>query len=444
MSWHKKFLFLSSILVLVSTAAFGQAAQSPFSAFAMGEPYGNSLIQNQGMAGTGVSQPMFWSINHQNPALLVYNYYTSFQAGALVESRTFRNDTASQRSVNGNLNYLAVAFPVMRHKKRPELMRWSTSVSLMPFSKSNYKIGYVQYETANNNPSLIDTLGIIEQGSGGLSHFSWGNGIRLTEELAIGVKAGYVFGSTVTDQSGSLLNTEQSIPYVVAIRDRIYVRDFIFTGGFSYVKDSVFRNDMRVAFGATYTFPADMRTTRNGVFQRRDLSGTPITSDTTANERGSINMPSSFTAGISIAKGAKWSVGTEFTLQDWSKFENINDDVDELSEDSYTVNLQKSWRVSLGGELTPDQGALTSYFKRVTYRVGLSYEQTPYAVNGAAVNDLGINFGFSLPAGRSSVDWAFRVGKRGNISDTAVEESYFKIFFGITFNDQWFYQRKID
>lgn len=443
MSWHKKFLFLSSIIVLVSTSAFGQAAQSPFSAFAMGEPYGNSLIQNQGMAGTGVSQPMFWSINHQNPALLVYNYYTSFQAGALVESRTFRNDTASQKSVNGNLNYLAIAFPVMRSKKRPELMRWSTSVSLLPFSKSNYKIGYVQYEQANNNPALVDTLGVIEQGSGGLTQFTWGNGIRLTPELAIGIKAGYVFGSTITDQSGRLLNTTQTVPYVVGVKDQIYVRDFTFTGGFSYVKDSVFRDDMRIAFGATYTFPADMRTTRNTVIQRRSTSGTPLSSDTLTYNRGSVNMPSSFTAGFSVSKGVRWSAGTEFSMQDWSKFESVNEE-DVSLEQGYTVSLQKSWRISLGGELTPDQGALNSYFKRVTYRVGLSYEQTPYMVNGGNVKDLGINFGFSLPAGRSSLDWAFRFGKRGSISDTAVEESYFKIFFGITFNDQWFYQRKID
>lgn len=442
MSWHKKFLFLSSIIVLVSTAAFGQAARSPFSAFAMGEPFGNALIQNQGMAGTGVSQPMFWSINNQNPALLVYNYYTAFQAGALVESRTFRNDTASQQSINGNLSYLAVAFPVMRSKKRPELMRWSTAVSLMPFSKSNYKLGYIEYGLSNN-PNVIDTLGVIEQGSGGLSQFTWSNGVRLSPEIAVGLKASYVFGSTITDYSNTLLNTDQTIPYVVGIRDQIYVRDFMFTGGFSYVKDSVFRDDMRVAFGATYSFPADMRTSRNTVMQRRNTSGTPMSSDTLSFDRGSVNMPSSFTAGFSISKGVKWSLGTEFSMQDWSKFESINQEYVVL-EQAYSVSLQNSWKISLGGELTPDQGALNSYIKRVTYRVGLSYEQTPYAVNGKQVNDLGINFGFSLPAGRSSLDWAFRVGKRGSISDTAVEESYFKIFFGITFNDQWFYQRKID
>src|SRR5687767_7724619 len=113
MSLRKRFFFLL-IFAALSSAAFGQAAHTPFSTFGIGEPYGNSLIQNQGMGGIGVSQPQFWSINNQNPALLVFNYYTCFQAGALIESRTIKSDSINQKGVNGNLNYLVVAFPVKR------------------------------------------------------------------------------------------------------------------------------------------------------------------------------------------------------------------------------------------------------------------------------------------------------------------------------------------
>src|SRR5690348_9059191 len=105
MSPYKRFFFLL-IFAGFSCTAFGQAANSPFSAFGMGLPYGNALIQNQGMGGVGVSQPQFWSVNNQNPALLVFNYNTIFQAGALVEGRTLKSDTTSQTGVYGNLNYL--------------------------------------------------------------------------------------------------------------------------------------------------------------------------------------------------------------------------------------------------------------------------------------------------------------------------------------------------
>jgi hypothetical protein len=71
-------------------------------------------------------------------------------------------------------------------------------------------------------------------------------------------------------------------------------------------------------------------------------------------------------------------------------------------------------------------------------------DKNPFLVNGFPVKDLGINFGFSLPAGRSSLDLAFKYGKRGNKSENILEETYFKIYFGITFNDQWFIKRKFD
>ena len=78
--FHKYFFVLLSVLLALE--ASGQAARSPYTSFGVGEPYGNALINQQGMAGIGVSQPQFFSINNQNPALLVYNsILTSFQAG---------------------------------------------------------------------------------------------------------------------------------------------------------------------------------------------------------------------------------------------------------------------------------------------------------------------------------------------------------------------------
>ena len=125
----------------------------------------------------------------------------------------------------------------------------------------------------------------------------------------------------------------------------------------------------------------------------------------------------------------------EVSLQDWSTFKDVNGRND---------GMQQSWRVALGGEITPDQFATENYFKRLTYRAGVSMQQEPFLANGNPVQDLGINFGLSMPAGRSSLDLAFRYGKRGDKAENLLEESYFKIFFGITFNDQWFIKRRFD
>jgi hypothetical protein len=132
----------------------------------------------------------------------------------------------------------------------------------------------------------------------------------------------------------------------------------------------------------------------------------------------------------------KWSVATELSYQNWSNFNSVNADDN--------TGLQESWRATLGGEITPDPLALGSYLKRLTYRLGVTMEQYPFLANGNSVKDYGINFGLSLPAGRSNLNLAAKVGKRGNRNDNILEENYFKIYFGITFNDQWFIKRKFD
>jgi hypothetical protein len=146
-------------------------------------------------------------------------------------------------------------------------------------------------------------------------------------------------------------------------------------------------------------------------------------------------MPSSFTVGISYGKGARWMIGTEFFYQDWSSFKSVNEDDEGLGE---------AWRISLGGEYTANPNTVENYLNRITFRAGLNLERYPFFANNKPVNDFGINFGMSLPAGRSSVDIGFKYGKRGNKNDNILEESYFKIFFGLTFNDQWFIKRKFD
>lgn len=145
---------------------------------------------------------------------------------------------------------------------------------------------------------------------------------------------------------------------------------------------------------------------------------------------------------MAISKGGRWSLGAEVNLQDWSKFSSVS------SEDE---GLGKAWKMALGGEFTPDPAAVDKFFKRITYRAGISMEKYPFLVENPEnpgkfnqVRDFGINFGLSLPAGRSSIDLGFRTGKRGNISETVLEETYWKIYFGITFNDQWFIRRKFD
>ena len=426
MSIFYKYVFIVLGLFL-AVEATGQAARTPFTSFGIGEPYGNALVNQQGMAGIGVSQPQFYFINNQNPALLVYNSInTSFQAGVIMERRTISSDTLNETSQGGNMNYLVTAFPIKPGK-------WTTSVGLTPYTAVNYRLLYK--DNVTNRPEEVR---VIEEGDGGLAQLYWSNGVRITKEVAVGVKASYIFSSIVKTYKNQLINSAQPVNYLGVVEEKSYVKDFAFGTGISFSKDSLFsRQRYRLSFGATYDFATDLRATKTDRIYREDIAGDsssviilPSSGD------GSYSIPSALTVGISLSRGLRWNVGTEFSYQDWSTFENIVGGGE---------SMQKSWRAALGGEVIPDPFDTENYLKRITYRAGLSMEQNPFLANGNPVNDIGINFGLTLPAGRyNSVDFAFKYGKRGDKGENILEETYFKIYLGITFNDQWFIKRKFD
>src|SRR5690606_36885492 len=135
MSNVRAFLFLTASASLWAGRAVGQAAQSPISTFGIGEQYGIGLIHNHGMGGVGIGTPQVWFINNQNPAMLVYNALTAFEAGIVYESRTITSETTDEKTSGGYMNYLVTSFPI-----KPG--RWTTSVGLMPLTTVNYTLEY--------------------------------------------------------------------------------------------------------------------------------------------------------------------------------------------------------------------------------------------------------------------------------------------------------------
>jgi hypothetical protein len=421
--------FIVFAVMLFAAQAWGQAAPSPFTDFGIGEAYGNTLIHNQGAGGMGVAHPQYWYLNNQNPALLVFNPLTVFSVGTIYESRTVEGAGQTEKNTGGNLSYLAAAFPV-------KINKWTTSIGLMPYTHVSYNFQFPE-QVRDQFGNVVDTANVIQRGTGGLTQVYWSNGVRLTKDMSIGLKSSYIFGPVDNVYSNLLDNVDNgAIPYVINVEEKTSVTGFNFGLGYSFSMDSLGkRNRNRFSFGAVYTLSGDLKGKLNRQIIRTTLNEDTVERYPLSVINGKIHLPSSYTVGISYAKGSNWMVGAEFFYQDWSAFRSVNKD-DE--------GLGKAWRASFGGEYTADPNTVENYLKRITFRAGLNLERYPFLANGKEVDDFGINFGMSLPAGRSSVDLAFKFGKRGNKDDNILEESYFKIFFGLTFNDQWFIKRKFD
>jgi len=423
LNFKKNTLYIFVFSLFSAIGAFGQAAMTPFSYLGIGEYYGNALAHNQGMAGVGVSNPQYFYLNNQNPALLVFNRFTTFEAGFIGERRTVIGNGTSETNGNANLNYLMMGFPV-------KLGRWSTSLGLAPYSTVNYRLNYTDAIEGSTN-----TVQVEETGSGGINQFAWSNGVALHKNISVGVKATYLFSSIINEYSNTLTQSAQPIQYYPTVYERTYVKDFDFTLGFSYHKDSLFSKNYKFNLGVVYDFKTDLKTQYTARIEQRNVSDTLYSTTLYENEPGSITLPPALAVGLSFGRGDKWVVGTDFVLLDYTQFSDSR---------SETREATKGWKLALGTEFTPDVTAMTSYLKRMTYRTGVSYDKYQYLINGMPVKDFGINFGLSLPTSRSSLDFAVKIGKRGNLQDNTIEENYFKIYFGATFNDQWFIRRRFE
>jgi len=432
MSLPKITVLLLVSFTLAGCNVFGQAARSPFSSFGLGEQYGNALTYSQGMGGVGMSNPQYMFLNTQNPALLVYNRLTTFGAGLIGEQRTQNSNTVSEKSGSGNLNYLALGIPIKLGRWTNGVTRWTTSLSLIPYTRLNYQLKYsrpIEGTTTN-------TVDVIEKGSGGINQFSWSNGVSLRKEISIGMRMSYLFSSVVNEYSNTLTKTSQLFIIAPNVYERTFVSDFQFSPALSIHLDSLFKKNYRFNFGLVY----DFKTNLNSKFYQRSerLNAIGIIDSLTliSNQSGTITVPSNVSAGLSFSKGYKWTIALDGTYTNYLQYRDLS---------GGTPYAQNSWRVATGFELTPDQASLSSYLKRVTYRTGVSLENYPYLVNGRPVKDFGITFGVSLPVGRvSSLDLALKVGKKGDKTVNTVEENYIKLYFGITFNDQWFIKRRFD
>ncbi|HNP17937.1 MAG TPA: outer membrane protein transport protein [Fulvivirga sp.] len=425
--YHKIFSQLVAVVLIggMTSLAYGQATRSPFTSLGIGDIIDPALAHNQGNGGLGLSNGNYWNLNNVNPALLPYNSLTVFTAGFIGANRKLKNSTVTEKNKGGNLNYLITSFPV-----KPGI--WTTSVGLTPYSNVDYKFSFSQTVTGSS-----DTVNITEQGAGGLSQFYWSNGVAINKYVSVGLKASYIFGSIEKQFSNTIQNVGNV--YTPIVTDRIIASDFAFGTGVTFNVDSIFSSRIKFKAGLTYDLESNIKTKHFQSFNRA-FNNNALDSDTLTYKGGSITIPQAIGVGISFNRGLKWMVGMDVKMQQWADFKDI---------DGSNTDLDNSFKVILGGEYTPDPQSVTSYLKRVTYRLGGSYENTPYLVNnnGAMeqVKDVGINFGWSLPVGRfSSFDMAFKFGKRGDIAKTNVQENYYKVYLGITFNDQWFIKRKYD
>lgn len=403
---------LKAALVLLFMPIFlsAQNTNSPYSRFGYGQLESQALGRTKGMGNVGVGLRERNLINPLNPASYsaIDTMTMLFDFGVNASVSTFRENNLRQGKPNGGLDYVAMKFPLKRW--------WGVGVGLMPFSSVGYSFSYDG--KMPNGTTYTQTYA----GSGGLSTFFLGTSVALWKHLGVGVNYKYYSG-LITQSSGTVFNANWINP--TSAIEYWHLNGHSLDLGLQY--QHKFNEKNHFTLGLTYAerlpFHAELVTTN-------------ITTDTmTTTTSAPFDLPRTIGAGLSWVYDERLTMAVDVRFENWggAAFRGVTD------------SLTNRTQVNIGVEYLP--AFITNrYYQAVKYRIGATYSNGYTGNDVGDVRNIGLTLGFGLPLRgnqRSGLNLAFEVGKLLPPRADMLHETYYKLSIGMTFNETWFFKRRL-
>lgn len=419
--------FLLLLLLLIGgsyTHVRAQDYNSPFTLYGLGELQSDNFARHQAMGGTSIGYRDVRAFAPINPASYSAVGFTTFQAGVNAMRRRIYNESGSNVSDNGSLDYLALGFPLSRK------LKWGASVGLLPFSSIGYQL---EFKQAGVTPPQSE----IFEGNGSLSKFYFGTGIELVKGLSVGVNAAYLFGN---QNNVHFLLLPDSLEYFnLRKSSETNYGDFLFEAGLQYQFN--LGKERTLTFGVTSKLPANVNTTRitTALLYLPGVVETPID---TLQLRDTVDfeteLPLGIGGGVFYRSSDRFSVGIDFFYRKWSEF---------ARGAVVTDPLEDSWQVSAGGSFQPSElNDNVSYLRKITYRVGTKFAQPYWGFSESPYRQVSVSAGLSFPVVRtlSVIHLSVEAGKTLGGEPVDLQQQFVRGTLGLSLSDKWFNQRRID
>lgn len=433
----------SLLILLFVFSAFAASAQStsssPYSKFGLGDLQQQSLPQNMGMGGIAAGVRTvggYNNINMLNPASYSAIGLTVIDIGAYANINTLSNNSATQTGTAFRLNHIAFAVPVTRGTS-------ALSFGLLPYSDLGYNFKQVTKIDTN-------TVNSVYGGEGGLSKAYFGYGFSLFKHLSLGANVSYIFGDLRQTRSVEIPNYDGSI-YSTASSFNTRIEQSQSIKGLSYDYGLQYQFDLsttsKIVLGYSGSLKSTLTSSTKYVstqYLNNASDGTEqIAADTTYIRQGSntkIALPLIQNFGISYQKEGHYLIGADYSRGNWSA----------LTNDGVNMGLNNTESYHIGGQITPNNNAINSYFAVVDYRLGYQYNKTYVRTSGTDINASVFSVGLGLPIrsqNRSAfykVNFAAEVGQRGTLANNLIKENFVNIRLSFLLNDKWFTKFKFD
>ena len=410
-------------LALVIFVFFGLSAvaqlgtSSPYSRFGLGDLQGNIFPVYNALGGGVTALSSTSSVNSSNPAS-----YTSFKSnsflfstGGLHKTTLIQNLTDKQVANNSAFSHMTIAFPISS--------KLGASIGMLPFSN----IGY----TLNARDTLVNA-NMIYTGDGGLSKVYFGGAYEPFKGFSLGMNASYLFGGLNRRKK---LDYDDESFFDSRSNSSINLKGYYYEFGLMYKMELA--NEKVLSFGLTANNNSSLRAKRTNIAET--ISGTNETvKDTTSNtvEWGEVNLPKYISTGLMYRDGEKWLLIADYSIQNWADYTLLGESDD----------LSNSMRLSAGLQYTPEFNSVTKYYKRMQYRLGANYSNTPLTLNDTQLKEMSVSFGFGIPVkkSRTKYDISLTLGQRGTTDNNLIKEQFIKFGLSVSYDGIWFVKRKYD
>jgi len=415
-----KTVLLGIILWIIPVIVFAQnGTNSPYTRYGYGILADKAFISQRGMGGIGYGLRNSKLINPMNPASFsaVDSMTFMFDLGLTGHISWFSDGLNKERKINGNLEYIALQFPIAK--------KLGIGAGFEPVS-------YVGYNYADTTRLPIDggLVHYIYTGRGGLSRVYGALSYNFFDRISIGVKLSYLFG----DITRNALVTFNSINnYNTTWSDTIRSHGLLYDFGIQYHQPvGKFKS---ITVGAVYSPKTRLGAkVMTGIFRSDPSSGAIMDNENTVSVDSVFESPETYGLGFTYNQWGKLTIGADVLYQKWA-------DAKYYDQTNAFNNLLK---LNVGGEFIPNRTSNNS-LNRLHYRAGLHYASSYLKIKDSKYNEYGVNLGLGIPMPdrRSFLNLAFEYSLIRPELKTLIDEQYFKVSIGYTFNELWFFKRKV-
>ncbi|WP_294554722.1 hypothetical protein [uncultured Bacteroides sp.] len=422
------------LLTMVTGMAIAQNnTNSPYTRYGYGDLSDQSFGNSKAMGGIAFGLRDGAQINPLNPAsyTAIDSLTFLFEGGVSLQNMNVSGGGVKLNAKNSSFDYLAMQF-----RLHPRI---AMSVGLLPFSNVGYSVSDSQTSTEQGTNNTLNYTRSFT-GDGGLHQLYGGIGVKVLKNLSVGVNASYFWGDITRTRTIIYPETSESSSYIQ--------------------QTGVSISDYKLDFGAQYTqeFSKKHSVTIGAVFSPKHKLNNDYTVTTQASAASTdeldatLELPNMFGFGFTYNYDRRLTVGVDYSLQQWSKAKfgvagSATDNIGAMRTDfNETYDYCNRHKISVGAEYIPNLIG-RSYLSHIKYRLGAYYTTPYYKIGGKeAAREYGVTAGFGLPVPRSrsilSISGQFvRVsGQETNF----VNENIFRVSIGLTFNERWFFKRRVE